>query len=174
MLTGEENNVNLTVPLNGLSNYGQVISAAYETVATAYNNYYIENYEQFITNYFIYIIRLNFRELPMGKIKNLLFDHILDKVFLRDITQIPITEAMFPDNIDSIPRLQRLVGESILQIRNRLPTLPISRAVVTEHPFQILPVLKYILQFYEQNRGQPLQQQGQPLQQQEHQELPQQ
>lgn len=53
--------VNLTVNLNGLQNYGIVISSACKTIATTYNNYYVENFERIIANYFIYITRSEFR-----------------------------------------------------------------------------------------------------------------
>ncbi|KAL0073156.1 hypothetical protein F4703DRAFT_1721494, partial [Phycomyces blakesleeanus] len=52
--------VNLTVSLNGLKNYGAVVSSACMTIATTYNNYYVEKFENIIANYFIYITRTNF------------------------------------------------------------------------------------------------------------------
>lgn len=48
--------VNLTVARDGITNYGQVISSVCETIATSYNNYYIENFHNIIANYFIYMI----------------------------------------------------------------------------------------------------------------------
>lgn len=53
-------NGSLFVPENGLKNYGQSLSAACETVATTYNNYYIENFENIICNYFIYALRTKY------------------------------------------------------------------------------------------------------------------
>lgn len=53
-------NVDLIVEKEGLTNYGQVLSSACETTATCYNNYYIENFENIICNYYIYMIRREF------------------------------------------------------------------------------------------------------------------
>ncbi|KAI7884443.1 uncharacterized protein EV154DRAFT_554865 [Mucor mucedo] len=53
-------NGNLFVPENGLKNYGQSLSTACETVATTYNNYYIENFENIICNYFIYALKTKY------------------------------------------------------------------------------------------------------------------
>lgn len=52
--------VNLTVDKGGLTLYGQVVSSACESIATCYNNYYIENFENIIANYYIYMIRQAF------------------------------------------------------------------------------------------------------------------
>ncbi|GAA5813969.1 hypothetical protein MFLAVUS_007459 [Mucor flavus] len=53
-------NGSLFVPENGLKNYGQSLSAACETVATTYNNYYTEKFENIICNYFIYALRTKY------------------------------------------------------------------------------------------------------------------
>lgn len=50
-------NVNLFVEKGGLVGYGQIVSSACDTVATAYNNFYVENYETYIGNYFIYRLK---------------------------------------------------------------------------------------------------------------------
>lgn len=52
--------VNLVVPKNGVKNFGQIISTACESTATSYNNYYIENFQNITSNYFIYMIRSEF------------------------------------------------------------------------------------------------------------------
>ncbi|KAI7897334.1 uncharacterized protein EV154DRAFT_475654 [Mucor mucedo] len=54
--------VNLTVDKGNLILYGQVVSSACESIATCYNNYYIENFENIIANYFIYMIRQAFHK----------------------------------------------------------------------------------------------------------------
>ena len=53
-------NGSLFVSENGLKNYGQSLSTACETVATTYNNYYIENFENIIFNYFIYTLKTEY------------------------------------------------------------------------------------------------------------------
>jgi hypothetical protein len=49
--------VNLLVEKQDLVGYGQTISSACDTIATAYNNFYVENYETYIGNYFIYRLK---------------------------------------------------------------------------------------------------------------------
>lgn len=56
----EADGVDTKVSLTEIKNYGQVISTACETIATCYNNYYVENFESIIANYLIYIIRVRF------------------------------------------------------------------------------------------------------------------
>jgi len=51
-------NVNLLVEKGDLVGYGQIVSSACDTVATAYNNFYVENYETYIGNYFIYRLKV--------------------------------------------------------------------------------------------------------------------
>ncbi|KAI8875342.1 hypothetical protein K501DRAFT_280465 [Backusella circina FSU 941] len=44
--------IDMTVAKDGIQNYSQVLATACETTATSYNNYYIENFENIICNYF--------------------------------------------------------------------------------------------------------------------------
>lgn len=58
-LSGIED-VDLMVEQDNLKNYGQVLSAACQTMATCYNNYYIEGFQNIVANYFIYMVRDTF------------------------------------------------------------------------------------------------------------------
>ncbi|GAA5809320.1 hypothetical protein MFLAVUS_002727 [Mucor flavus] len=53
-------NVNLLVEKGNLVGYGQIVSSACETVATAYSNFYVENFENYIGNYFIYKLKVEY------------------------------------------------------------------------------------------------------------------
>ena len=53
-------NVNLLVEKNNLVGYGQIVSSACQTIATAYNNFYVENFEHYIGNYFIYKLKVEY------------------------------------------------------------------------------------------------------------------
>jgi hypothetical protein len=53
-------NVNLLVEKGDLVGYGQIVSSACETVATTYNNFYVENFENYIGNYFIYKLKVEY------------------------------------------------------------------------------------------------------------------
>lgn len=61
--------VNLTVARDGISNYGQVISTTCETIATSYNNYYVENFQNITAKYFIYMISTAFPVSTKIKVK---------------------------------------------------------------------------------------------------------
>lgn len=67
------NGVDLHVALNGITNYGEVVSSACETIATCYNNYYVENFESILVKYFIYIIRANYRASTIYLLNELLY-----------------------------------------------------------------------------------------------------
>ncbi|KAI9476218.1 MAG: hypothetical protein EXX96DRAFT_540759 [Benjaminiella poitrasii] len=113
--------VNLNVNLNGITNYGEVVSSACETIATCYNNYYVENFENILANYFIYIIRVNFGILPIGAIKNIVYNYLLDHVLVR--------------------QEEPLVSPGTVL----LPVIPLNRAVLSRNPQDIIPVFRYIL-----------------------------
>lgn len=53
--------VSMIVKKEGLTNYDLVLASACENVATCYNNFYIENYENVVSNYFIYMICTEFQ-----------------------------------------------------------------------------------------------------------------
>jgi hypothetical protein len=55
--------INLIVAKGELRHYGQVLATACETTARCYNNYYIENFQSIICNYFIYMMC---REFPVS------------------------------------------------------------------------------------------------------------
>ncbi|ORE06558.1 hypothetical protein BCV72DRAFT_120817, partial [Rhizopus microsporus var. microsporus] len=75
-LSSTTTNGSLFVEENGLKNYGQSLSAACETVALSYNNYYIENFENIICNYFIYILKRKYPNVRIGCLKNLVYNHV--------------------------------------------------------------------------------------------------
>lgn len=56
-------NVNLLLQENGPVGFGQVVSSACDTIATSYNSFYVENYETYIANYFIYKLKIQY---PVG------------------------------------------------------------------------------------------------------------
>ncbi len=53
-------NGSLFVTENRLKDYGQSLLTTCETVATTYNDYYVENFENIISNYFIYTLRTKY------------------------------------------------------------------------------------------------------------------
>ncbi|KAI8329114.1 hypothetical protein BC941DRAFT_333663, partial [Chlamydoabsidia padenii] len=142
--------INILVPLNNLRNYDQIVSTACVTLATCYNNYYVENFESIVANYFINSIKNEHQTLPMGRIKNLVFDHILDRVFLHR-QPLEITEAMLPNSPAIIPELQHQVARLITSITNRLPAEPITKVTVSANPISVMSDFRHILETYETN-----------------------
>lgn len=51
---------NLHVPLEGLVGYGHIVSTACETLAKTYVNFYLENYDSYVANYYIFRIKITF------------------------------------------------------------------------------------------------------------------
>ncbi|KAI7873102.1 uncharacterized protein EV154DRAFT_579526 [Mucor mucedo] len=133
--------VSMFVKKEGLTNYGQVLASACKNIATCYNNFYIENFENIISNYFTYMIRAEFQDLRMPYIKNI----ILFNVQL----------STFPENIGSSvnketqDKIRKYLNPLIVEIKNRLPPAPISKATLNKAPFHIMPVFRHILSKYE-------------------------
>ncbi|KAG2208537.1 hypothetical protein INT47_010233 [Mucor saturninus] len=142
-------NGNLFVPENGLKNYGQSLSTACETVATTYNNYYIENFENIICNYFIYALKTKYANAKVGSIKKLVYNHVYDQVFTHpQLSSIPVDILAFFDP-DVGNNLTSFLDPLILEVKNRISTLPLSKESLNNEPFKILPVLRYILKKYD-------------------------
>ncbi|GAA5808492.1 hypothetical protein MFLAVUS_001883 [Mucor flavus] len=142
-------NGSLFVPKNGLKNYGQSLSAACETVATTYNNYYTENFENIICNYFIYALRIKFPNAKVGCIKNLVYNHVYDQVLTHpQLSSIPVDIlALFDPDVGN--NLTSFLNPLILEVKNRISTLPQSKESLNKEPFKILPTLRHILEKYD-------------------------
>ncbi|KAI8328328.1 hypothetical protein BC941DRAFT_445213, partial [Chlamydoabsidia padenii] len=80
----------------------------------------------------------------MGRIKNLVFDHILDR-------PLEIIEAMFPNSPAIIPELQHQVARLITSITNRLPAEPITKVTISANPISVMSDFRHILETYETN-----------------------
>ncbi|ORE03062.1 hypothetical protein BCV72DRAFT_316222, partial [Rhizopus microsporus var. microsporus] len=139
----------LFVEENGLKNYGQSLSAACKTVATSYNNYYIENFENIICNYFIYILKRKYPNVRIGCLKNLVYNHVYDEVLVRcEPSSIP-DEMLGRFDSDVASSLSSFLNPLILEMKSRMPMLPVSKVSLNNGPFKILPALRHILEKYE-------------------------
>ncbi|KAI8980985.1 hypothetical protein BDB01DRAFT_851402 [Pilobolus umbonatus] len=107
----------------GLKNYGQSLSAACETVATTYNNYYTENFENIICIYFIYALRTQYSNAKVGCIKNL-YNHVYYQVITHpQPSSIPVDIlALFDPDVGN--NLTSFLNPLILEVKNRISTLP--------------------------------------------------
>ncbi|KAI8062966.1 hypothetical protein BDF21DRAFT_402712 [Thamnidium elegans] len=159
-------NVNLLVEKEGLVGYGQIVSSACDTVATAYNNFYVENYETYIGNYFIYRLKQEYTNIKMPLVKKIVYDYVLDEVLKNDTRSDMPEDFITQDGLNSAPNLQAFLNDIIQPVRNRAPRLPLSREEVTKNPFIVLSIMTYIIEFYEQVNIQ-LQENAQPEQSEE-------
>ncbi|KAI8078019.1 uncharacterized protein B0P05DRAFT_470916, partial [Gilbertella persicaria] len=53
-------NVNMLVQKGGLVGYGQIVSSACESLVTAYSNFYVENYETYAGNFFLFKLKIRY------------------------------------------------------------------------------------------------------------------
>ncbi|GAA5811239.1 hypothetical protein MFLAVUS_004671 [Mucor flavus] len=142
-------NVDLIVEKEGLTNYGQVLSSACETTATCYNNYYIENFENIICNYYIYMIRREFLDVKISVIKRLVYEHVINQV-LSSNPVVAVAENILTSLSQEVKdAVQVFIGPLIVELKNRLPSFDITKATQNTNPFGILPVLRHILSKYE-------------------------
>ncbi|KAL4213199.1 hypothetical protein AB4K20DRAFT_1864721 [Rhizopus microsporus] len=157
-LSSTTTNGNLFVEENRLNNYGQSLSTACETVATSYNNYHIENFKNFICNYFIYSLKRKYPNVKIGCLKNLVYNRVYDEVLVRSEPSSIPGEILGLFDSDMASSLSSFLNPLILEMKNRMPTLPVSEVSLNNGPFKILPVLRHILEKYESlNMAQPSQ-----------------
>ncbi|KAK4518852.1 uncharacterized protein ATC70_009076 [Mucor velutinosus] len=141
----------LSVENRGLAGYGQIVSSACDTIVTAYSNFYVENYETYIGNYFIYRLKQEYTELTMPLVNKIVYGYALEDEVLENDTRSNMPEDFITENVlDSAPNLQAFLNDIIQPVRNSAHRLPLSREEVTKNPFIAPSVMSYILQFYEQ------------------------
>ncbi|GAA5812653.1 hypothetical protein MFLAVUS_006110 [Mucor flavus] len=107
--------VKLTVEMDGISNYGQVISTACETISTSNA-----------------------------------FPFILDGVFSSQPTTVEVPDDILPPTEqDDKHKIQGLIANLTLEIRNRLPSFPVTKETLNKAPFDIMPASRHMLSKYE-------------------------
>ncbi|KAG2200602.1 hypothetical protein INT47_007346 [Mucor saturninus] len=141
--------VNLNVEKDGLKNYGQVLATACETTGTCYNNYYIENFQNIICNYFNYMICKEFPDLKKSVIRKLVYEHVLNQVLSSDPVAVLNYDILPPLIQETKNGLQAFINPLIVELKNRLPSFTITKATQNTAPFGILPALRHILSKYE-------------------------
>ncbi|RCH89815.1 hypothetical protein CU097_010872 [Rhizopus azygosporus] len=126
-LSSSTTNGSLFVEENGLRNYGQSLSTACETVTTSYNNYYIENFENIICNYFIYSLRRKYPNVKIGCLKNLVYNHVYDEVLVHSEPSSILDGILCLFDSDVASSLSSFLNPLILEMKNCMPTLPVSK-----------------------------------------------
>jgi hypothetical protein len=82
----------------------------------------------------------------MGYTKNLVYSHVYDELFLRS-EPLPIPDAILAQFDSNLPSFLKPLT---MELKNQLPTLPVTKASLNNAPFDILPVLRHILSKYEE------------------------
>ncbi|CAO3696067.1 unnamed protein product [Rhizopus stolonifer] len=136
-------NINLNVAKDGLRNYGQILATACETTATCYNNYYIENFQNIICNYFIYM------DVKRSIIKNLVYEHVLDQVLSSNSFKSIADNILTSLSQEIKDTIQAFINPLIVELKNRFPSFSITKASLNTDPFGSLPILRHILSKYE-------------------------
>ncbi|KAG1639716.1 hypothetical protein G6F44_007556 [Rhizopus delemar] len=140
--------VSMVVNKEGLTNYGQDLSTACESVATCYNNFYIENFGNVVNSYCIYMIRKEFPDLKMPLIKYIVYNHVLEILFSTPSSTLPENIGSSVDK-QTQDKIRNFLNPLILEIKDRLPPAPITKETLNNAPFNIMPVFRHILSKYE-------------------------
>ncbi|KAI8984400.1 hypothetical protein BDF20DRAFT_911502 [Mycotypha africana] len=117
--------VNLSVYCGYLAYYGQIVSSASITLATTYENYYVENFEDTVAKYFIYYLRLHYPDFNVDPIKDLVYNQLLDYILLQPAGQLfNINPTTAPrEFMPFITEMEHPLNAASNLIRNRLPTI---------------------------------------------------
>ncbi|KAI7903138.1 uncharacterized protein BX663DRAFT_568118 [Cokeromyces recurvatus] len=123
-------NGSLFVPENRLKNYGQFLPTACETIATTYNNYYVENFENIIWQ------SIRMRRLAVSRTWHMIKCLHIPSHPLYLMIFLPFFDPDVANNLPSF--LNPLISE----VNNCLSKLPVSKESLNNEPFKILSALR--------------------------------
>ena len=87
-----------------------------------------------------------------------MYNRVYDEVLVRSEPSSIPGEILGLFDSDMASSLSSFLNPLILEMKNRMPTLPVSEVSLNNGPFKILPVLRHILEKYESlNMAQPSQ-----------------
>lgn len=79
-----------------------------------------------------------------------MYDTLLDNILIKPAALIEISDHLLPENITvTAPRLFEFINVNITPIQNRLKNVPVTKATLSKEPKEIIPILRYILNIYE-------------------------
>lgn len=86
----------------------------------------------------------------MPEIKYIVYNYVIEVLFSSDPTT-NITAESIASSLDDQMKVKicAFLNPLILEIRNRLPSIPLTKSTLNKAPFDIFPTLRYILQCYE-------------------------
>ncbi|KAG2209217.1 hypothetical protein INT47_005509 [Mucor saturninus] len=111
----------------------------------------LKNFKNIIANYFIYMIRQAFHKnikMPAVK-KHIVYEHVLNVMFFSGPGTINSDNISISLNTEEQENICAFLNPLILEIKNRIPAFPVTKATLNNAPFSIMPVFKHILEKYE-------------------------
>lgn len=85
----------------------------------------------------------------MATIKYIVYEHVLDVVFSVGPANITADDIASSLSEEIKVKIRAFVNPLISELKNRLPSLPLTKATLNNAPFDIMPLLRHILMKYE-------------------------
>ncbi|GAA5807756.1 hypothetical protein MFLAVUS_001133 [Mucor flavus] len=82
-------------------------------------------------------------------IKNLVYNHVYDQVLTHSQPSSVSVDILALFDPDVASNLTSFLNPLILEVKNRMSTLPLTKESLNKEPFEILPALRYILNKYD-------------------------
>lgn len=87
-----------------------------------------------------------------------MYNHVYDEVLVHSEPSSILDGILCLFDSDVASSLSSFLNPLILEMKNCMPTLPVSKVSLNNGPFKILPILRHILEKYENlNMAQPSQ-----------------
>ena len=145
-------------PLAGLKGYSQCLSAACITVATTYNNYYVENYEEKLIQYLFFKVVTRFPSLKKGLVRKVVEEYLINLITLEKEPNLNVY-----DEIEDLNTRNEMIAATqdptfINEVKALLPQdlspqNPLSKARVSNSPGLIVRLWRQTLNDYENYRA---------------------
>lgn len=85
----------------------------------------------------------------MPVVKHIVHEHVLNVVFSPGPGAIGADSISTSLNSEEQDKIRTFLNPLILEIKNRIPSFPVTKETLNKAPFSIMPVLKHILEKYE-------------------------
>lgn len=126
-----------------MKNYSQSLSFASITLATAYNNFYVENFEEKVSKYVLFKLHILFPEVKHYILKRIAVDYAVPLI---TVSKDP-DDNVFNEISDS--SLKEKMNGLIEEIRKVAPTStkkdPLNKAKISKNPGSVIELFKRIL-----------------------------
>lgn len=83
--------------------------------------------------------------MKMPVIKHIVYEHVLDAVFSPGPQNTMTGDIASSISEEIQDKIRTFLNPIMLEIKNRLPSLPVTRETLNKTPFGIMPALRYVL-----------------------------